>query len=94
MFDGSHYPIDENIEKIVCECIDGLWGNGQDRVKQLTENGINYKDVQSRINEYYKVADDVIKGVYGNGEKRKTNLKKLGFNYGVVQHIVNEKVGK
>ena len=91
---NNHIKQVYNLDEIVCECLGGLWGNGKDRVKQLTDNGINYKDVQSRINEYYKVATDVIKGLYGNGKKRKAKLEKLGYNYEVVKHIVNEKVGK
>lgn len=41
----------EEIEKVAKEVLDGKYGNGNDRVKALTEAGYDYKAVQKRVNE-------------------------------------------
>ena len=38
-------------EEIAKEVIDGLWGNGEERYKKLTEAGYNYDNVQAIVNE-------------------------------------------
>lgn len=44
----------EEIEKVAKEVLDGKYGNGNDRVKALTEAGYDYKAVQNRVNELVK----------------------------------------
>lgn len=36
--------------EIACEVLDGLWGNGTDRIKRLNDAGYNYKDIQAIVN--------------------------------------------
>lgn len=40
-----------NLDDIVTQVIRGEWGNGDDRLNRLTEAGINYYRVQSKVNE-------------------------------------------
>lgn len=44
----------EEINKVAKEVLDGKYGNGNDRVKALTEAGYDYKTVQDRVNELIK----------------------------------------
>lgn len=41
---------DTDVETIAREVIDGLWGNGAERKKKLTEAGYNYTEVQMCVN--------------------------------------------
>lgn len=41
----------EEIEKVALEVLDGKYGNGDDRVKAITEAGYDYSAVQKRVNE-------------------------------------------
>lgn len=41
----------EEVEKVALEVIDGKYGNGDARVKALTEAGYEYQAVQNRVNE-------------------------------------------
>lgn len=41
---------DNNIVQIAREVIDGLWGNGIERKKRLTDAGYNYAEVQMCVN--------------------------------------------
>ena len=43
-----------DLEKVAQEVIDGLWGNGADRRKRLTEAGYDYKAVQAVVNSMLK----------------------------------------
>lgn len=45
------YRSKKTIEEIAKEVIKGLWGNGEQRKKMLTEAGYNYNEVQSKVNE-------------------------------------------
>lgn len=42
---------DDRNTEIAKEVILGLWGNGSDRKRQLTEAGYNYKKIQSIVNQ-------------------------------------------
>lgn len=44
----------EEIEKVAKEVLDGKYGNGNDRVKALTEAGYDYSAIQKRVNELVK----------------------------------------
>lgn len=44
----------KTIEDIAQEVIAGLWGNGTDRKKRLTEAGYNYSSVQKKVNKLLK----------------------------------------
>lgn len=41
----------KSIEELAYECIRGLWGNGSERKRRLTEAGYDYSAVQQRVNE-------------------------------------------
>lgn len=41
----------EEIDKVAHEVLDGKYGNGNDRVKALTEAGYDYNVIQNRVNE-------------------------------------------
>lgn len=41
----------KTVEDIAREVINGLWGNGKDRINRLNNAGYNYNEVQKRVNE-------------------------------------------
>lgn len=41
----------KTIDLIVKEVISGLWGNGSERKRRLTEAGYDYQSIQKRVNE-------------------------------------------
>lgn len=45
---------DTDIDKIARDVIDGKYGNGQNRVKKLTDAGYNATEIQKRVNELLK----------------------------------------
>ena len=81
------------IEQLATNTVNGKYGNGEDRKKNL---GKLYDSVQIVINERYKVisarqshrllAKEVLKGNLGNGDERKKNL---GSYYSTVQGLIN-----
>lgn len=91
-------PTKKTIEELANEVIKGLWGNGQDRKKRLTQAGYDYNAVQKRVNEKLGVksksidtlAKEVIQGKWGNGQDRKNRLTQAGYDYYAVQKRVNE----
>lgn len=44
-------PAQKSLAVVAKEVIDGLWGNGQDRINRLTTAGYNYDQVQAKVNE-------------------------------------------
>lgn len=44
----------KTVDKLAKEVIRGLWGNGSERKRRLTEAGYNYAAVQKRVNELLK----------------------------------------
>lgn len=41
----------KSIDTVALEVIEGKWGNGQERIKNLTEAGYSYNLVQSKVND-------------------------------------------
>ena len=41
----------KNVEELAQEVMEGKWGNGEDRVRRLTEAGYDYQAVQNRVNQ-------------------------------------------
>ena len=80
---------EKSIDDLVLETLLGEYGTGKERKKLL---GDKYKDVQKRIDELYKIADEVIEGKWGNDWNRKTALNGAGYPYDIVQRIVNIKL--
>lgn len=48
---GSSSATSYDVTEIAQEVIQGLWGNGQDRVNRLTNAGYDYNAVQQKVNE-------------------------------------------
>ena len=73
-------------------CINGDYGNGEDRVNALRRAGFDPKVVQGLVNDllkYENVAKDVIDGKYGNGDDRRKALARAGYDYNTIQNLVN-----
>ena len=79
--------------KAAYACIRGEYGNGQERVLNLTRAGYDANLVQGMVNSilagYDKVALEVINGKYGVGNARVAALKKAGYDPVAVQTLVN-----
>ena len=80
---------DDNLLTLVADTLDGKYGNGDDRVKNL---GKNYNAVQDMINHIYRasvdtLAHEVIQGKYGNTPMRERLLRE---RYPAVQKRVNQ----
>lgn len=80
---------EKSIDALAREVIAGMYGDG---VARKTALGGNYTYVQSRVNDYYSVADACIRGDYGNGNERKEKVTAAGYDYATVQGIVNAKL--
>lgn len=92
----------KDIIELAMEVISGKWGNGEERRKNLENQGFDYSAVQSEVNRILEnnsatahksidtVANEVIKGLWGNGSERKSRLKEAGYNYSAIQKRVNE----
>lgn len=48
------YPAQKSVDEIAREVIQGKWGNGTERKKNLTNAGYDYNAVQKRVNELMK----------------------------------------
>ena len=89
-----------DLDSVVNEVLQGLWGNGQERYDRLTNAGYNAQDVQDRVNGLLNrgtditnletVANDVIQGLWGNGQERYDNVTNAGYDAQAVQKRVNE----
>ena len=82
----------KDIGELAEEVLAGKWGNGQERIKALTEAGYSYEEVQAEVN-ILVAARDVINGKYGNGAERVQKLTAVGLNAAKVQKKVNELLG-
>lgn len=95
----------KSVDEVAKEVIQGKWGNGQTRVKKLTEAGYDAKAVQAKVNELRgknkttlksidEIAKEVIQGKWGNGQTRVKKLTEAGYNAKAVQAKVNEMLKK
>lgn len=92
-------------ETVANEVLQGLWGNGNERIKLLTDAGYDAQKIQNIVNRLVlgdddedivdidEVAQEVIQGEWGNGDERKVRLENAGYNYQAVQDRVNELLG-
>ena len=92
-------PPVKSVDQVAKEVLAGMWGNGDDRRKNLKAAGYNYDTVQARVNELCRgsggksidtLAREVLAGKWGNGDDRKRRLKAAGYNYDAVQARVNQ----
>jgi predicted transcriptional regulator len=89
-------------EEIAKEVIDGKWGNGSERKRNLIASGYDYSAIQKLVNSMVskggksddktidEIAMEVIAGKWGNGSARKNAITNAGYNYSKVQARVNE----
>lgn len=102
------HPAKKNNETIASEVLLGLWGNGEDRKRNLANAGYDYGTIQGIVNSRVgvggapaapqkasvgAVAQQVLAGSWGNGDARKANLERAGYNYNEVQGEVNRLLG-
>ena len=72
--------LDDNMEELAKEVIDGKWGNGSDRKSRLTAAGYDYSSVQDKVNELLK----------GTATKQYNTVKKGDTLSGIAaQHGLN-----
>lgn len=95
-----NYHNKKSIKELASEVIDGLWGNGKERKEKLEEQGYNYDEVQSKVNEILKPKKEINVGSsvfykgylyrdsFGNGRGSYIN-----GNYKVSIYIKNRKCG-
>lgn len=93
-------------ETVANEVLQGLWGNGNERIELLTDAGYDAQKIQSIVNRLLlgeddedvvdidEVAQEVIQGEWGNGDERRVRLENAGYNYQAVQDRVNELIGE
>ena len=96
------HEVFNNDNEVVRQVIRGEWGDGQERIKQLTDAGYNAERIQEKVNLALQgsqindikttdtLAYEVIQGDWGNGEERKERLEAAGYDYDEVQERVNE----
>lgn len=100
---GGGAPARKTNEQLADEVLRGLWGNGDERRRRLTEAGYNYDAVQTVVNQRLgggapaanrpsidEIARQVIAGQWGNGTERRRRLEGAGYNYASVQARVNQ----
>lgn len=94
-------PAKKTVDQLAKEVLDGKWGNGDARKKNLIAAGYDYNAVQKRVNELLggggksiqDIAKEVIAGKWGNGLDRKQRLEAAGYNYSAVQAAVDAMLG-
>ena len=86
----------KTIEELAYEVLDGKWGSGDARKKNLEAAGYDYDAVQKKVNEILeyreliqRLADEVLQGKWGNSDERKRRLTEAGYDYDAVQSRVN-----
>ena len=57
---ATQTPVLRNIHEIALEVIEGLWGNGNDRITRLTNAGYNYETVQAEVNRIISEGEVVL----------------------------------
>lgn len=94
----------KTLDALAREVINGVWGNGAERMRALNTAGYNAQEVQQRVNDLLKlgtkeelkplnvIAREVLDGKWGNGQERRDKLQKAGYDPSDVQQRVNELV--
>ena len=77
----------EEIDKVAHEVLDGKYGNGNDRVKALTEAGYDYKTIQDRVNELVKDFEIIIAPTPEPEKPKKFTIEEM------VQKVINGEYG-
>lgn len=85
-------------QAVAKEALQGKWGNGEERVKRLSEAGYDPKKVQDEVNKllrpisFNQLVDEVVAGKHGNGEDRIKAIRRLGHDPVKIQEAVNQKL--
>jgi hypothetical protein len=93
-----------SVEEAAKGVLAGKYGNGDTRKSAIEALGLNYAQVQTRVNQLVAAqnkpkapqisvedaAHGVLAGKYGNGDARKQAITALGLDYNTVQARVNE----
>ena len=76
-------PVKKSNEEIANEVINGLWGNGDDRKRRLTEAGYDYNAVQAIVNQKVKKPSTPSYKTYivKKGDTLSSIAKKYGTTY-------------
>lgn len=94
----------KTLNAVAREVINGVWGNGAERMRALNEAGYDAQEVQQTVNDILKpgskeelkplnvIAQEVLDGKWSNGEERREKLQKAGYSPFDVQARVNELV--
>lgn len=99
----DYKPIKKDIQVVVREVIQGVWGTGDARRKALSEAGYNPDEIQAQVNYFVKcnvrkdretVAKEVIEGKWGNGADRVKALKAAKYDPEDIQMLVNRMTKK
>ena len=77
------------LAEIADEVYAGKWGNGQERIRNLTDAGYDYTTVQNEVNILFW-AKEVLAGKWGNGAERVRKLTNAHIDAKAVQKKVNE----
>ena len=84
-----HPKKQKSLDEYAVEVWEGKWGNGNVRKNALNATKYGYDKIQSRVEDYGRMARNVWKGLLGNGEERKRKLIALGYSPELVQRVVN-----
>lgn len=79
----------KSIDEYAVEVWEGKYGNGMERYNALKDTPYGYKAIQSKVEEYGKLAKRIWNGEYGNGAERYEKLEAEGYNTDFVQRVVN-----
>jgi len=97
----------KSVKEVAKEVWQGLWGNGDERKKKLTEAGYDYDEVQKAVQaiapastnttkpkkkSVKEIAKEVWQGLWGNDDERKKKLTEAGYDYDEVQKAVSQTV--
>lgn len=86
---NTHPKKQKTLDEYAVEVWEGKWGNGNVRKNALNATKYGYSKIQSRVEDYGRMAKIVWKGLLGNGEERKRKLIALGYSPELVQRVVN-----
>ena len=100
----AHVPTKLSVIEIAHQVIEGMWGNGGERVTRLRAAGYVPELVQAEVNlllhqggtngkTISQLAHEVINGEWGNDPERSRKLTAAGYNAHEVQLAVNHILG-